>query len=74
MSTTRPETVFGDVAVAVHPDDNRYARLKGALLFHPIRRCPIPLLFDERVDPQFGTGKNNVFCKIYAIQTFIDIW
>jgi valyl-tRNA synthetase len=56
VSTTRPETLLGDVAVAVHPDDLRYSHLKHAQLWHPYRNEPIPLIFDESVDRDFGTG------------------
>lgn len=56
VSTTRPETMLGDVAVAVHPSDNRYSHLHNAQLWHPYRRVPIPLILDESVDPEFGTG------------------
>jgi valyl-tRNA synthetase len=56
VSTTRPETLLGDVAVAVHPNDTRYSHLRNALLWHPYRQEAIPLIFDESVDPEFGTG------------------
>lgn len=58
MSTTRPETILGDVAVAVHPDDPRYKKYLGTKrkLWHPFREQPIPLIFDKNVDINFGTG------------------
>lgn len=56
VSTTRPETILGDVAVAVHPADIRYNNLKNIKLWHPFRKETIPLIFDESVDPKFGTG------------------
>lgn len=56
VATTRPETMFGDVAVAVHPEDARYGKRIGALLDHPFRDVPIPLIADREVDPTFGTG------------------
>lgn len=58
MSTTRPETILGDVAVAVHPDDPRYKKYLGTKrkLWHPFREQPIPLVFDRNVDINFGTG------------------
>ncbi|XP_055534579.1 valine--tRNA ligase isoform X2 [Wyeomyia smithii] len=58
VSTTRPETLLGDVAVAVNPMDGRYSHLKGRsiMLWHPVRQEEIPLIFDESVDPEFGTG------------------
>lgn len=55
--TTRPETVFGDVAVAIHPDDDRYSRFIGQNVFHPIRKTVIPIIADSSVKRDFGTGK-----------------
>ncbi|PKA15765.1 valine--tRNA ligase [Leptospira haakeii] len=56
VATTRPETMFGDVAVAAHPDDERYKSLKGAELELPLTDRKIPLLFDSFVDKEFGSG------------------
>lgn len=56
VSTTRPETMLGDVAVAVHPADSRYSHLRDIKLWHPFRNVPIPLITDECVDLAFGTG------------------
>ncbi|XP_058840167.1 valine--tRNA ligase [Topomyia yanbarensis] len=58
ISTTRPETLLGDVAVAVNPADGRYSHMRNrrTMLWHPIRGEEIPLIFDESVDPEFGTG------------------
>ncbi|CAH0387803.1 unnamed protein product [Bemisia tabaci] len=56
VATTRLETMLGDVAVAVNPNDERYKNLKGAFLKHPLRLCHIPLIYDDSVDPNFGTG------------------
>uniref|UniRef100_A0A182R972 valine--tRNA ligase n=1 Tax=Anopheles funestus TaxID=62324 RepID=A0A182R972_ANOFN len=58
VSTTRPETFLGDVAVAVHPEDGRYSHLrnKTTFLWHPVRKEEIPLIFDSAVDRSFGTG------------------
>ncbi|MEZ4288620.1 MAG: valine--tRNA ligase [Polyangiales bacterium] len=57
VSTTRPETMFGDTAVAVHPDDERYTHLHGKFLKHPFIDRLIPVITDaELVDPKFGTG------------------
>uniref|UniRef100_A0A182FGE6 Valine--tRNA ligase n=2 Tax=Anopheles albimanus TaxID=7167 RepID=A0A182FGE6_ANOAL len=58
VSTTRPETFLGDVAVAVHPEDGRYSHLRGrsTFLWHPVRKEEIPLIFDDSVDRTFGTG------------------
>jgi valyl-tRNA synthetase len=56
VATTRPETLFGDVAVAVHPKDRRYAHLVGKTAILPFLRREIPIVADEYVDPKFGTG------------------
>lgn len=56
VATTRPETILGDVAIAVSPDDARYSHLRGKQFWHPFRDEPIPLVFDEIVDPKYGTG------------------
>jgi len=56
IATTRPETLLGDTAVAVHPDDERYAHLVGKKLILPLVGREIPLIADEYVDKEFGTG------------------
>ena len=56
VATTRPETMLGDVAVAVHPDDARYGHLIGRHVRLPICERRIPVIADAFVDPQFGTG------------------
>ena len=56
VATTRPETMLGDVAVAVHPDDDRYRHLIGARIALPLTERTIPVIADAYVDPQFGTG------------------
>ena len=56
VATTRPETMLGDVAVAVHPDDKRYKKLVGKSVLLPIANVEIPIIADEYVDPEFGTG------------------
>ena len=56
VATTRPETMLGDVAVAVSPRDKRYADLVGKTLVLPIMNREIPVVADEYVDPEFGTG------------------
>ena len=59
VSTTRPETLLGDVAVAVHPDDHRYTDLlnRNVRLRHPLREDSLPLVADRHgVDPELGTG------------------
>ena len=60
VSTTRPETILGDTAVAVNPDDDRYAHLIGKTALVPVLERPIPVIADEHVDPQFGTGALKV--------------
>jgi valyl-tRNA synthetase len=56
IATTRPETMLGDTAVAVHPQDERYLYLKGKTLMLPLADREIPLIFDSYVDREFGTG------------------
>jgi valyl-tRNA synthetase len=56
VATTRPETMLGDVAVAVHPGDERYAALVGAEVDLPLTGRRVPVVADEFVDPEFGTG------------------
>src|SRR5258705_13603550 len=60
VATTRPETMLGDVAVAVHPKDKRYRPLRGKTAILPFLRREIPIIFDEAVDPKFGTGAVRV--------------
>jgi len=56
VATTRPETMLGDTAVAVNPKDERYSSLIGATLLLPLTDREIPVIADEFVDPEFGTG------------------
>ncbi|NLO07520.1 MAG: valine--tRNA ligase [candidate division WS1 bacterium] len=60
VATTRPETMLGDTAVAVHPDDERYADLVGKTVMLPLMDREIPVVADEAVDPEFGTGAVKV--------------
>src|SRR5262245_59205713 len=56
VATVRPETMLGDVAVAVHPEDDRYRRFVGKRVTLPLTGRTIPVIADEYVDPKFGTG------------------
>lgn len=56
IATTRPETLLGDVAVAVHPNDERYTHLVGTRVLLPLTNREIPVIADEYVDPAYGTG------------------
>jgi valyl-tRNA synthetase len=56
IATQRPETIMGDTAVCVHPDDERYKHLKGKKVIIPLVRREVPIIFDEYVDKEFGTG------------------
>ncbi|MGI9190280.1 MAG: valine--tRNA ligase [Longimicrobiaceae bacterium] len=60
VATTRPETMLGDTAVAVHPTDGRYSHLVGGELELPLTGRRIPIVSDEAVDPDFGTGAVKV--------------
>ncbi|MCU0328132.1 MAG: valine--tRNA ligase [Chitinophagales bacterium] len=56
IATTRPETIFADTAIAIHPNDERYAHLKGKNAIIPLINRAIPIIYDEYVDKEFGTG------------------
>lgn len=56
VSTTRPETMFGDVAVFVHPEDDRFKHLIGKTVINPANHQPMPILADDYIDREFGTG------------------
>jgi valyl-tRNA synthetase len=56
IATTRPETILGDTAVCVHPEDERFKHLKGKYVIVPLVNRRVPLIFDEYVDMEFGTG------------------
>ena len=60
VATTRPETMLGDVAVAVNPKDERYSHLKDKTIILPILKRELKVIFDENVDPEFGTGALKV--------------
>lgn len=56
IATTRPETIAGDTAICVHPEDERYTHLKGKKILVPIYNREIPVIFDPYIDMEFGTG------------------
>ena len=56
VATTRPETIMADVALAVHPDDKRYLSSLGKKVWRPLDRAQLPVVGDEGIDPEFGTG------------------
>lgn len=56
IATTRPETIFGDTAICVHPNDERYHHLHGKKVLVPLIEREIPIILDEYIDPEFGTG------------------
>jgi valyl-tRNA synthetase len=60
IATTRPETIMGDAAIAVHPEDPRYTHLKDAKAIVPMVDREIPIIFDDYVDLEFGTGALKV--------------
>jgi len=60
VATKRPETIMGDTAVAVHPDDEKYAYLKGKKVIVPLVNREVPVIFDDYVDIEFGTGALKV--------------
>jgi len=60
IATQRPETIMGDTAICVNPDDERYAKLRGIFALVPLINRRIPIIFDEYVDKSFGTGALKV--------------
>ena len=60
IATVRPETILGDTAVCVHPDDPRYAHLKGKKCIIPLVNREVPIIFDDYIDIEFGTGALKV--------------
>jgi valyl-tRNA synthetase len=60
VATTRPETIFGDTALCFHPNDERYLHLKGKIAIVPICNREVPIVFDEYIDIEFGTGSLKV--------------
>jgi len=72
VATTRPETMLGDAAVAVHPGDDRYKHLIGQQVTLPLSKRNIPIIADDYVDPEFGTG----IVKITPAHDFndYDVW
>jgi valyl-tRNA synthetase len=60
IATQRPETIMGDTAVCVNPNDERYQHLKGKKIIVPLVNREVPVIFDEYVDPAFGTGALKV--------------
>lgn len=60
IATTRPETILGDTAICVHPEDERYKNLKGKKALVPLINRAIPIIYDEYVEKEFGTGALKV--------------
>lgn len=60
VATTRPETILGDTAVAVHPEDERYSHLKGKRVLVPLIQRSVPIIYDTYIDREFGTGALKV--------------
>lgn len=60
IATVRPETILGDTAICVHPEDERYAHLKGKYAFVPLINRRVPIIFDDYIDKEFGTGALKV--------------
>jgi valyl-tRNA synthetase len=60
IATTRPETILGDTGICVHPEDERYAKFKGKKVLVPLINRAVPVIFDEYVDREFGTGALKV--------------
>lgn len=73
VSTTRPETIMGDMAIAVHPEDIRYKKYVGRSVIHPVRHNKLPIIADSQVDQQFGTGKFGMLSAIMRAKQFITL-
>ena len=58
LATTRPETMLGDTALAVNPEDERYSKLVGGVAILPVVGREIPIVADEYVEKEFGTGRS----------------
>ena len=56
IATTRPETILGDTAVCIHPEDERFKHLHGKKVLIPLVNREVPIILDEYVDMEFGTG------------------
>ncbi len=65
VSTTRVETMLGDTAVAVHPNDERYKHLHGRKVVHPFLNRKLPIICDDFVDIAFGTGTQALPCLFF---------
>lgn len=68
VATTRIETMLGDTAVAVHPEDSRYNHLHGKFVKHPFFDRKLPILCDQFVDMSFGTGKSSFYNEIFLMK------
>ena len=64
ISTTRPETMLGDTAIAIHPNDTRYSHLHDKFVIHPFTNERMPIICNGYVDMQKGTGENNYSFQI----------
>jgi valyl-tRNA synthetase len=71
VATTRVETMLGDTAVAVHPEDPRYKHLEGRVVVHPFCDRKLPIVFDDYVDREFGTGEDELFCQHHSTVTIL---
>jgi len=72
VATTRPETMLGDSAVAIHPEDERYNKLIGKTVTLPLTGREIPIIADDYVDPEFGSGCVKITPDLEIINIFND--
>jgi valyl-tRNA synthetase len=73
VATTRVETMLGDTAIAIHPDDSRYSHLHGKFAIHPFNGRKLPIVCDAiLVDPKFGTGAVKVKVIFKAKEAYIE--
>ena len=72
VATTRPETIYADIAIAIHPHHKQAKELLGKKVKNPLNGMELPIIFDEAVDPEFGTGALKI--TPYHDQTDFEIW
>jgi valyl-tRNA synthetase len=70
VATTRPETLFGDTAVAINPSDPKYKKLHGKFVVNPLTDEKLPIILDESVDSNFQTGSKIFIFYFFTNQSF----
>ena len=74
VATTRVETMLGDTAIAIHPEDKRYGHLHGKFAIHPFNGRKLPIICDAiLVDPSFGTGAVKVKVQSFTVRCYNEM-